>query len=63
MKLESPFPLAVWGDKNWPPSLKVKQIENSQNKMGIEGYKWSGMYAPSTQTPLFGVEDIPLSHY
>ena len=31
----SPFSLlALWGNKNWPPSIMVKQIEISQNKMG-----------------------------
>ena len=28
--------LALWGNKNWPPSIKMKQIENSQNKMGLK---------------------------
>ena len=44
--------LALWGNKNWPPSIKVKQIENCQNKMGLKGCKWSSLNAPSTQTPL-----------
>ena len=33
--------LALWGNKNWPPRIKVKQIEISQNKTGIKGCKWS----------------------
>ena len=44
--------LALWGNKNWTPSIKVKQIEISQNKMGLKGCKWSSMNAPGTRTPL-----------
>ena len=44
--------LALWGNKKWPPSIKVKQIENFQNKMGLKGCKWSSLNAPGTQTPL-----------
>ena len=44
--------LALWGNKNWPPSMKVKEIENCQNKMGLKGCKWSTLNAPGTQTPL-----------
>ena len=31
--------LALWGNKNWPPSIKMKQIENCQNKIGLMGCK------------------------
>ena len=44
--------LALWGNKKWPPSMKVQQIENCQNKMGLKGCKWSSLNAPGTQTPL-----------
>merc|ERR1712079_848077 len=44
--------LALWGNKNWTPSIKARQIENCQNKMGLKGCKWSSLNAPSTQTPL-----------
>ena len=44
--------LALWGKKNWPPSIKVKQIENLQNKLGLEGWKWSSLNGPGTQVPL-----------
>ena len=44
--------LALWGNKKWPPSMKVQQIENYQNKMGLKGCNWSSMNAPCTQTPL-----------
>ena len=44
--------LALWGNKNWPPSMKVKQIENCQNKMGLKWCKWFSLNAPGTQTPL-----------
>ena len=49
----SPFSLlALWGNKKWPPSIKMKQIENFQNKMGLKGCKWSSLNAPGTQTSL-----------
>ena len=49
----SPFSLlALWGNKNWPPSMKVQQMENSQNKMGLKGCKCSSLNALGTQTPL-----------
>ena len=44
--------LALWGNKNWPPSIKVKQIENCQNKMGLKGCKWSSLNATGTENPL-----------
>ena len=34
------FPLlSLWGNKNWPPSMKVKKMENFQNKRGLKGCK------------------------
>ena len=44
--------LALWGNKNWPPSIKVIQIENCQNKFGLKGCKWSSLNDPSTENPL-----------
>ena len=32
--------LALWGNKNWLPSMKVKKFEKFQNKIGSKGYKW-----------------------
>ena len=33
------FPLlALWGNKNWPPSMKVKKLQKYQNKSGL---KWT----------------------
>ena len=54
MKLdESPFPiLALWGNKNWPPSMKMKKVENFHNKRGLKGCKWSNLNALGTETPL-----------
>ena len=47
------FPLlALWGNKNWPPSMKVKKVENFQNKSGLKGCKWSSLNAPGTEYPL-----------
>ena len=44
--------LALWGNKNWPPSMKVQKIENWQNEMGLKGCKWSSLKAPGTENPL-----------
>ena len=50
---ELPFQLlALWGNKNWPPSMKVEKMENFQNKRCLMGCKWSGLNAPGTETPL-----------
>ena len=32
--------------------MKVRNLENSQNKRGLKGCKWSSLNAPGTQTPL-----------
>ena len=40
------FPLlALWGNKNWPPSMKVEKLEKFFNKMGLMGCKWSSLNA------------------
>ena len=44
--------LALWGNKNGLPSMKVKELENLQNKSGFKGCKWSSLNAPGTETPL-----------
>ena len=44
--------LVLWGNKNWPPSIKMKQIENCQDKMGLKGCKWSSLNVPGTETPV-----------
>ena len=47
------FPLlALWGNKNWPPSMKVKMMENFQNKRGLKGCKWSSLNCPCTENPM-----------
>ena len=47
------FPLlALWGNKNWPTSMKVKKLKIFWNKMGSMDCKWSSLNAPGTQTPL-----------
>jgi len=43
--------LALWGNKNWPPS-KVKKIENFEKVKGAKGCKWSSSNAPGTEIPL-----------
>ena len=45
--------LDLWGNKNWPSSIKVKKIESVWNKMGLKSCKWLSLNAPDTQTPLF----------
>ena len=54
LKLEEfPFPIiGLWGNGNWPPSMKVKKLGKFQNERGAKGCKWSWMNAPGTQTPL-----------
>ena len=44
--------LALWDNKNWPPSIKERQLGNCQNIMGLKGCKWSSLNAPDTETPL-----------
>ena len=44
--------LALWGNKNWLPNMKVKELENFQNKMGLKDCKWSSLNGPGTQVPM-----------
>ena len=32
---------SLWGNKNWPPSIKAKKLENLGNKIALIGCKWS----------------------
>ena len=43
--------LVLWGNKNWPPSIKMKEMENSKNKMQLMGYKWPSLNAQGIQDP------------
>ena len=45
-------PLALLGNKKWSPNMKVQQMENSKNKMGLKGCKWSSLNAQGTHSPL-----------
>ena len=61
------FPLlALWGNKNWPPSMKVKKLKIFWDKMGSKGCKWSSLNAPGTQTPLshpiLKLDEFPFLH-
>ena len=48
----SPFPLlALWGNENGLPSMKEKNLENFQNKIGLKGCKCSSLNAQCTVTP------------
>ena len=45
------FPLlALWGNKNGLPSMKVKKLKNFQNKYHLTGCKWFSLNAPGTET-------------
>ena len=51
------------GNKNWPPSMKVKKLEFYGNKSGLKGCKWASLNVPGTESPLshplFGLDDFP----
>ena len=58
------FPLlALWGNKNWPPRMKVKKLEIFQDKSGSEGCKWSSFNGTGNQTtlshPILRLEEFP----
>ena len=58
------FPvLALWGNKNWPPSMKVKKLEIFWVKMGLVDSKWSSLNAQGTEIPLshpiFKLDEFP----
>ena len=59
--------LALWGNKNGLPNMKVKDLENFQNKSGLKGCKWSTLNAPGTETPLshpyWKLQEFPFSNY
>ena len=40
---------ALWGNKNWPPSIKTKHFENFHNKIGSKCCRWSSLNAPGTE--------------
>merc|ERR1739842_5838 len=44
--------IALWGNMNGLPSMKVKKLKIFQNKMGVKGCKWSSLDAPGTESPL-----------
>ena len=44
--------LALWGNKNWLQSMKVKELEIFQSKIGLKGCKWSSLNAKGTGNPL-----------
>ena len=58
---ESPF--ALLGNKNWPPSMKVKKVQKYLSKSGSIGCKWSSLNAQGTENPLshplLGLEEFP----
>ena len=38
--------------ENWPPSIKMRDLENCQSKMGLKGCKWSSLNSQGTPIPL-----------
>ena len=47
------FPiLALWGNKNWPPSINLKKLKIFRDLTGLKGCKWSSLHAPGTGNPL-----------
>ena len=44
--------LALRGNKNGLPSMKVKKLSTFWSKMGFIGCNWSGLNDPGTETPL-----------
>ena len=58
--------LDLWGNKNWPPSMKVKMMEKFLNKRGLKGCKLSSLNAQDTENPLshslLGLDDFPFFH-
>ena len=62
---ESPFPLvlALWGNKKWLLSMKVKEMENFESKMGWMGCIWSSLNAPGTRIhvshPMLELGELP----
>ena len=47
---EFPYPpTPLWGNKNWPPSMKVKKMEIFQNKRGLKGCKLPSLNAQGTE--------------
>ena len=64
--MDPTFPLlALWGNKNWPLSMKVKKLENYQKVKGAKGCKWASLKAPGTESPLshpvLKLEEFPFS--
>ena len=55
--------LALWGNKNCPPSMKVKKVEKFGNKSGLMGCKWSSLNVPRTSRsfyhPIWKLKDYP----
>ena len=43
--------LALWGNKNWPPSMKMKNLEKFENVRGAKGCKWSSLNPQGTKNP------------
>ena len=57
--------LALWGNKNVPPSMKVKKMEIFQHKKGLKECIWSSLNAPGNGShfgPFLQLENIPFAN-
>ena len=45
--------LALWGNKNWPSSIKTKHFEKFRNKIGSTCWERPRLDAPGTKTLIF----------
>ena len=56
---------ALWGIKNWPPSMKVKKFESFQTQSSFKDCKWSRLNGPGTETllshPILNLDESLLS--
>ena len=62
---EFPFPLlALWGNKNWPPSMNVKKLLKYGKKIGLMGCKCSSLNAPGIKIhpshPILKLGEFPI---
>ena len=63
-----PLPiLAIWGNKKWLPSMKVKKMGKFQNKRGLIGCKCSSLNVPGIRIhvyhPILELGELHSSHY
>ena len=59
--------LALWGNKKWPPSIKMRQFENFMEQIGLKRLQMVQFECPQALTPLYLIHfcswKVPFSHY